>query len=88
MIHKSAEVVNATGVIPLAAQNSSYKDHTFCCKYANVNIKNVCTSLVIPYDRKFSHKENLTNLQFSSIDELNVDKCLDSSKSYTGSVKV
>ena len=32
--------------------------------------------------------ENLTNSQFSSIDELNVDKCLDSSKSYTCSVKV
>ena len=33
-------------------------------------------------------KENLTNSQFSSIDELNVDECLDSSKSYTCSVRV
>ena len=28
------------------------------------------------------------NSQFSSIDELNVDECLDSSKSYTCSVRV
>ena len=45
LIHKSAKVVNATGVIPLASQDSSYKDHTFCCKYANVNIKNICVCM-------------------------------------------
>ena len=38
--------------------------------------------------RVFLAKENLTNSQFSSIDELNVDECLDSSKSYTCSVTV
>ena len=40
LIHKSAKVVNATAVIPLAAQDSSYKVHTFCCKYASVNLNN------------------------------------------------
>ena len=44
--------------------------------------------LFIPYDRKFWWKENLMNSQFSSIDEINVDECLDFSKSYTWSIKV
>ena len=43
---------------------------------------------VLLYNRKFWRKENLMNSHFSSMDKLNVDKCLDFSKSYTYSVKV